>query len=52
MNQSNSVETLESYDDFENMTFLNEELFKGICNYGFKYPSQIQSKTIHCMMNF
>jgi len=47
MNQSNSIETLESYDDFENMTFLNEELFKGICNYGFKYPSQIQSKTIH-----
>ena len=22
MNQSNSIETLESYDDFENMTFL------------------------------
>uniref|UniRef100_A0A6C0DZ88 Helicase n=1 Tax=viral metagenome TaxID=1070528 RepID=A0A6C0DZ88_9ZZZZ len=36
-----------SYDDFEDMTFLNEELFQGVCNYGFKYPSQIQSKTIH-----
>jgi translation initiation factor 4A len=37
----------EEINDFEKMTFLSEELFKGIHEYGFKYPSQIQSKTIH-----
>jgi superfamily II DNA/RNA helicase len=36
-----------SIDDFEQMDFLSNDLFKGICDYGFKYPSPIQSKTIH-----
>jgi superfamily II DNA/RNA helicase len=33
-------------DDFEKMDFLQFELFKGICNYGFQRPSKIQTKTI------
>ena len=37
----------ESIDDFEKMDFLSEELFMGIHEYGFKYPSPIQSRTIH-----
>ena len=37
----------ESIDDFDNMPFLTDMLYKGICEYGFKFPSQIQSKTIH-----
>lgn len=34
-------------NDFEDMTFLSEALYMGICEYGFKIPSQIQAKTIH-----
>ena len=41
------IDLPESVDDFEEMTFLSPELFKGIHEYGFKYPSVIQSKTIH-----
>ncbi len=37
----------ESIDDFEDMKFLSEDLLLGIYKYGFKYPSPIQSKTIH-----
>lgn len=41
----------ESIDDFENMNFLTQELFRGICDYGFKFPSPIQAKTIHIINN-
>lgn len=34
-------------DEFDEMTFLSEPLLCGIHTYGFKYPSLIQSKTIH-----
>lgn len=37
----------ESINDFEDMSFLSMELFKGVHEYGFKHPSPIQSKTIH-----
>ena len=37
----------ESIDDFEDMPFLSMELFEGIQQYGFKYPSPIQARTIH-----
>lgn len=42
-----TFELPETIDDFEQMDFLNIELFQGIHEYGFKYPSAIQSKTIH-----
>jgi superfamily II DNA/RNA helicase len=41
------IELPESINEFEDMKFLSNELFKGIHEYGFKYPSTIQSKTIH-----
>lgn len=41
----------ETYNEFNDMEFLSDELFRGIHSYGFKYPSQIQSKTIHIINN-
>ena len=41
------IELPESINDFAEMKFLSEELWRGIDKYGFKYPSPIQSKTIH-----
>lgn len=41
------IELPESINDFENMTFLSENLFRGIHDYGFKFPSLIQSRTMH-----
>jgi translation initiation factor 4A len=41
------IELPESINDFEEMKFISENLFRGIHEYGFKYPSPIQSKTIH-----
>jgi translation initiation factor 4A len=41
------IELPESVNDFEDMKFLTEGLFRGIYEYGFKYPSPIQSKTVH-----
>ena len=37
-------------EEFEDMK-LSEELFMGIHKYGFKHPSQIQSKTIHIIQS-
>ena len=37
----------EQITDFEEMTFLSDELFEGIMEYGFKYPSPIQASSIH-----
>jgi superfamily II DNA/RNA helicase len=45
--EENKRELPESIDDFEKMEFLPDELLMGIFKYGFKYPSPIQSKTIH-----
>ena len=40
----------EKIDDFEDMIdFLGLDLFKTICSYGLKKPSDIQSRTIHIM---
>lgn len=41
------IELPESLNDFEDMKFLTENIFRGINEYGFKSPSLIQAKTIH-----
>ena len=41
------IELPESINDFEEMKFLSQSLFRGIYEYGFKYPSPIQAQTIH-----
>ena len=46
-NAINEDDLPESINDFEDMEFLQIDLFKGIHEYGFKYPSPIQSRTIH-----
>lgn len=48
----NTVDELpETIQNFDDMPFLSDELFRGIHEYGFKKPSQIQSKTIHIINN-
>jgi superfamily II DNA/RNA helicase len=48
----NRKETLpKTYDEFNDMDFLSDNLLRGINFFGFKYPSQIQSKTIHIINN-
>jgi translation initiation factor 4A len=37
----------DSIDDFEDMKFLNEDLLTAIYDYGFKFPSTVQSRSIH-----
>lgn len=41
----------ETIDSFDDMKFLSDELYRGIHEYGFKKPSQIQAKTIHIINN-
>ena len=36
-----------SIDDFEEMDFLSDELAKAIGDYGFKFPSPVQARSIH-----
>jgi superfamily II DNA/RNA helicase len=42
---------LENYDEFDDMDFLSCDLLEGITNYGFKYPSPIQSYVIPLLYN-
>jgi translation initiation factor 4A len=37
----------DSIEDFEDMRFLPEDLLTAIYDYGFKYPSTVQSRSIH-----
>lgn len=50
VNETEIEELPEFVDDFEKMN-LSHDLLKGVFGYGFKYPSPIQSRTIHIINN-